>query len=62
MIERVNSITEDPIKAAHMEERLLYEELAEKQKLDTAQRGVNGNVIAASTKKKEKPMETEMLE
>jgi len=63
MIDRVNSITEDPIKAAHMEEeRLLYEELAEKQKLDTAQRGVNGNVIAASTKKKEKPMETEMLE
>lgn len=31
MIERVNSITEDPIKAAHNEEeRLLYEELNEK--------------------------------
>lgn len=31
MIERVNGITEDPIKAAHNEEeRLLYEELAEK--------------------------------
>ena len=31
MIERVNGITEDPIKAAHNEEeRLLYEEMAEK--------------------------------
>jgi hypothetical protein len=46
MIERVNGITEDPIKAAHNEEeRLLYEELAEKAKLETAQRGVNGDVI-----------------
>lgn len=37
MIERVNGITEDPIKAAHNEEeRLLYEELAEKAKLESA--------------------------
>lgn len=63
MIERVNGITEDPIKAAHNEEeRLLYEELAEKAKLDEAQRGVNGDVKLDMQKKKEKPMETEMLE
>lgn len=63
MIERVNGITIDPIKAAHdEEERLLYEELNEKSKLETAQRGVNGDVIVVEQKKKEKPMETEMLE
>ena len=63
MIERVNGITEDPIKAAHNEEeRLLYEELAEKAKLETAQRGVDGEIKVKDQKKKEKPMETEMLE
>jgi len=37
MIERVNGITQDPIKAAHEEEeRLLYAELAEKARADKA--------------------------
>lgn len=63
MITRVNGITEDPIKAAHNEEeRLLFEEMAEKQKLENAQMGLDGEVAQAMEKKKEKPMETEMLE
>jgi len=37
MIERVNGITQDPIQAAHHEEeRLLYEELAAKEKANKA--------------------------
>jgi hypothetical protein len=57
MVSRVNNITKDPLKAAHEEEeRLLYEELAEKSDADqTAMEGVKNQ-------NKEGPLETAMLE
>lgn len=57
MVSRVNNITNDPLKAAHEEEeRLLYEEMAEKQDAD------NTNLEGVKNMSKEGPLETAMLE
>ena len=63
MIVKVNNITKDPLKAAHdEEERLLYEEIAEKEIAEIAQRNSTGKIVDKKNDKKEGPMETAMLQ
>lgn len=65
MIIKVNNITKDPLKAAHdEEEKLLYEEIAEKEMEAKAMGRSNGKVEKDKDKdeKKEGPMETAMLQ
>ena len=54
MIVKVNNITKDPLKAAHdEEERLLYEEIAEKEIAEIAQRNSTGKIVDKKNDKKE---------
>ena len=63
MIVKVNNITADPLKAAHdEEERLLYEEIAEKELEEKALTKASGQIEAGQEEKKEGPMETAMLQ
>ena len=64
MIVKVNNITKDPLKAAHdEEERLLYEEIAEKELEAKAMTQASGKLEGKDDDKKDKegPMETAML-
>jgi hypothetical protein len=62
MIVKVNNITNDPLKAAHdEEERLLYEEIAEKELAAKAMTKASGQIDGKDEDKKEGPMETAML-
>ena len=64
MIEKVNNITKDPLKAAHdEEERLLFEELAEKDEMDRGMSNFDGKLNKKhKEEEKEGPLETKMLE
>jgi len=63
MVSRVNNITADPLKAAHEEEeRILFEELAEKEAATKAMAANNSKFAELKKKDKEGPLETVMLE
>mmetsp|Transcript_32582 Transcript_32582/g.49821 ORF Transcript_32582/g.49821 Transcript_32582/m.49821 type:complete len:350 (+) Transcript_32582:1594-2643(+) len=64
MVSRVNNITRDPLKAAHEEEeRLLFEELAEKEAATKAMQTFDAkDGIDGKKHEKEGPLETAMLE